>query len=109
MMNTIFFLRECPEWAERAAAFFAPHWNDPIDEFRRDIARCIAFPDDLSQYYIAVQDNTPIPHIHVSIKRTYNGLTPFASTPNTAPAEAIFAPNSCISRKKVVPLQSQNE
>ena len=29
--------------AEPAAAFFAPHWNDPIDEFHRDIARCIAF------------------------------------------------------------------
>ena len=33
---TILFMREHPEWAERAAAFFAPHWNDPIDEFRAD-------------------------------------------------------------------------
>lgn len=77
-MNTILFLREHPEWAERAAAFFAPHWNDPVDEFRRDIARCIAFSDDLPQYYIAVQDDRIIGGIGVCVNDDHDrpDLTP---------------------------------
>ena len=75
---TILFLREHPEWAERAAAFFAPHWNDPIDEFRADIAHCTAFPNDLPQYYIVVQEDRIIGGIGVCVNDDHDrpDLTP---------------------------------
>ena len=68
---TILFLREHPEWAELAAAFFAPHWNDPIDEFKADIAHCTAFPNDLPQYYIVVQEDRIIGGIGVCVGNSF--------------------------------------
>lgn len=71
-------LRANASWAEKAAAFFAPHWNDPIAEFQQSIAHCIEQPNQLPQYYIAVHNNRIVGGIGVCVNDDHNryDLTP---------------------------------
>lgn len=50
----LILLRDHPQWREKAVDFFCTHWGVDPDEYMRLTDACIARPDGLPQFYLAV-------------------------------------------------------
>lgn len=55
MERTFIKLREHPEWAERAAAWFHEKWGIPRPAYEESIALCLQNAAPVPQWYLAVE------------------------------------------------------
>ena len=56
----ILFLRDHPEWTERAARWYHEKWGVPLEAYRESILACQAKPDGVPQWYLALDEKGEI-------------------------------------------------
>ena len=51
-------LREHPEWADRAAAWFHEKWGIPLEAYEESMSDCLSDRGTVPQWYLAVEDGS---------------------------------------------------
>ncbi len=54
------FLRDFPEFREKASYWFSSQWNIPVEAYRESIKRCTECKDGIPQWYIFVDEQNNI-------------------------------------------------